>query len=151
MRATMLFMLWCRFVWFGHFPKQIFGHSQEVAFARGEKSIVTDFDKAFWEHVLQKATNKLKGRNRLVFPVIGLAVFIAEGYRAVFEFFDSIVGNGHPIDIRGQIFQCTMAIANRFAVNHPIGFPATRDTSRSDRCDPARESWPESPRNTLRQ
>ena len=119
----MLSKLWYGFHWFGHFSEQIFGHSQEIALARGEKSIVTDFDKAFGEHVLQKAANKLKGWNRLVFPVIGLAVFIAEGYRSVFEFLDSIVGNGHPVDIRGQIFQCTMAIANRFAVNHPIGFP----------------------------
>ena len=37
-------------------------------------------------------------------PLIGVAVFKAEGHLVVFELFDAVVGNRDPVDVRGQVF-----------------------------------------------
>ena len=51
----------------------------------------------------QKAADKLHCRNRLDFALVGVAVFNAESDRTIFELFDAIVGDGHPVDIRCQV------------------------------------------------
>ena len=103
MGANFIFMLLHRYRRFCHFSQQIFCHSKYVTLTGSKKSIVSDFDKTYGNDVLQKASDKLHSRNRLGFPQVGVAVFNAEKDVSVFEFFDAIVGDGHPIKIRSQV------------------------------------------------
>ena len=84
--------------------QEVLGDRQEVFFVGRHKSIIADFDEAFWHDMLQEAVNKIKSRQRCCFPLIGLAVFKPESDLIVFEFFDAVVGNGDSVNVRRQIF-----------------------------------------------
>ena len=57
--------------------QQILQGNQSRAAVGGEETEVTDFDEAFWKHVLEKTLNELFDRERAKFECsgVGLAVF----------------------------------------------------------------------------
>ena len=57
--------------------QQVFGNRQQVFPVRSHKSIITDFDKAFWQHMLQEPMDKIKCWQSGCLPLIGVAVFKA--------------------------------------------------------------------------
>ena len=84
--------------------QQVFGDRQQVSFIGGHKSIIADFDEAFWQYMLQEAVDEIKGGQGCCFPLVGVAVFKAEGDLIIFELFDAVVGDSDSVDIRGQVF-----------------------------------------------
>ena len=53
----------------------------------------------------------------------GLPVLITKGDLAVFKFEDAIVAEGHPKQIRGQIFEPGLSAAGRLRVDDPVLLP----------------------------
>ena len=84
--------------------QQVIGNGQEVFPVRRHKSVIADFDKFFGKHMLKEPMNEIRCRQSGRFPLMRLAVFKTEGHLAVFEFFDSVVGNSHSVEVRGEVF-----------------------------------------------
>jgi hypothetical protein len=59
--------------------------------------------------------------HNMIWPVIGRMVF--EGGPVVFELDETAVADGDPEDVESQVLERSPAIADRFAVNHPLMFP----------------------------
>ena len=84
-----------------------------------------DFLEAFREDVLQEARDEGQGIQRHGLPGL-VAGLIAEGDRAILHAHQAPVGQGHPIDVGGQVLQDGAAIADGLAVHDPICGPGFR-------------------------
>jgi hypothetical protein len=52
-------------------PNRYLATASRFLFGR-HKSIIADFDEAFWQHMLQEAVDKIKSRQGGCFPLIGV-------------------------------------------------------------------------------
>ena len=90
---------------------------------------VTDLHKSAGKHMLQETVNELFSRERAVFELAGLGSSILESDQGRFHaarvhhFGETAIANGHAVDIRSQIFESGLSVANRLAVHHPIFVP----------------------------
>ena len=84
--------------------QQVFGNGQEAFFVWRHKPVIADFDEIFRQYMLQEPMDKIKYGKSVGLPLIGVTVFKAEGHLLVFEFFDAVVCNSDPVDVRGQVF-----------------------------------------------
>ena len=66
---------------------------------------MADSDKALWQAVEQKSSDKLHGADGNRLGAIFLSVFGSKGYPAVFEQLDATVCNGHPVGVACQLFK----------------------------------------------
>src|ERR1700690_2832614 len=79
--------------------------------------------------MLEKTVNELFSRERAVFEFAGLGNPILESDQGRFhvsgvhQFNQTAIANGHAVDIRSQILESGLAVANRLAVHHPILVP----------------------------
>jgi hypothetical protein len=55
--------------------------------------------------MLQETVNERFGSEGTAFLCAGLGIAIAEGDAISFQFEDTIIANGNPEDVRGQILQ----------------------------------------------
>jgi len=78
---------------------------------------------------LQETVNEFFSRERAVFELAGLGSPILESDQGRFHVSgvhhlgETAIANGHAVDIRSQIFESGLSIANRFAVHHPVFVP----------------------------
>ena len=83
--------------------KQVFDNRQQVLFIVGHKSVISDFNQPFWQHMLQEPVDKFKNRQCDGFPLVGRAVFEPEGDVVIFQLFNAVVGDSDSVDIGGQV------------------------------------------------
>ena len=88
------------------------------------QTIVANFVNTGRQHVLQKATDELFGVDRHGFPLSTAGTLISKGDLAVVGREDSTVGDGHTVNVAGEIIEdCGGALNRRFAVNDPVFLP----------------------------
>ena len=79
--------------------------------------------------MLQETVNELFSRERAVFELAGLGSPILESDQGRFHVSgvhhlgETAIANGHAVDIRSQILESGLSVANRLAVHHPIFVP----------------------------
>ena len=74
-----------------------------------EQAIVTDLDEAWWEHVLEEATDELLGGDGATLELISGRLFVRESDLAIMEVAEAVVAEGHAKDVRGEILEGLLA------------------------------------------
>ena len=82
---------------------------EQVTVAGTEQTVVTDFDEAWWEDVLQEAADELRGRHRAVLDLRSGRVFIGESDVTIFELAQAVVAEGDAKDVRSEILEGPLA------------------------------------------
>jgi hypothetical protein len=90
---------------------------------RTEQTVVTDFDEAFGQDVLQEATDKFLGGQGTQFALFAARGGVAKGDFAFGHLDNALVTESHPKDVGSQIFQGRLPITHRLGVHHPIFTP----------------------------
>jgi len=94
------------------------------ATAGGEEAVEADLVEARGEHMLEKATHELQGRECHGLPASLLGVLVAEGYGVVVDGKDAVVGDGNPVDVAGEVHEDLLGALDRgFTVDDPRGMP----------------------------
>ncbi|MEK6283806.1 MAG: hypothetical protein AABN95_25905 [Acidobacteriota bacterium] len=88
-----------------------------------QQAVVTDFNEAWWEHVLEEAADELLGGDGATLELISGGVFVRESDLAIMEVAEAVVTEGHAKDVRGEILEGLGAGAYRFGVDHPVFAP----------------------------
>lgn len=88
-----------------------------------EEAVVADFHEALGEDVLEEAAHELEGREGHGSPSVGVGLFVSEEYGIVVYLEDSVVGDGDPEDIGGEVLEGVSAIAHRLRVDVPGDVP----------------------------
>jgi hypothetical protein len=88
--------------------------------SRAEQAIVTDFDEAVGEHVLEEATNELFGSDGATLKLVSGGLLVSESDLAMMEVAEAIVTEGDAKDVRGEILEGLQAGADRFGMHDPI-------------------------------
>jgi len=86
-----------------------------------EKSEMPDFDKAWWEHMEEKAPDKyhcIQWHNPNTISVLGIAPPKAD--LIVRKANQSAIANGDPMRIVNQVLQHMLGIQRRFDMDHPF-------------------------------
>lgn len=79
--------------------------------------------------MLQETVNELFSGERAEFELMSFGTAILERdlgrfhAASVHQFNETAIANGHAVDIRGQILESGLPIANRLAMHHPIFVP----------------------------
>ena len=98
---------------------------QGLAGAGMQEAAVSDFLKAFGQHMLQEPlqeAHRVQRHGRPGFP----SRRVAEGDGAIFHANESAVRPRHPGDVGCQIFQGGLPVAHRLAVHDPVFAPGLR-------------------------
>ena len=74
-----------------------------------EQTVVTDFDEARRQHVLEEAADELLRRDRALLNLIGGGFFVGESEVAIFQLAQAVVAKGHAKDVRGEILEGLLA------------------------------------------
>lgn len=93
------------------------------------KSVVSDFDEAFWQDVLKEAMNEIEDSESHLPRFAGVGVAIAErdsglvqrGFRIEME--DGGVGESDAVDVAGEVSDGIFAGADIGDMNDPVGGP----------------------------
>src|SRR6266436_4949004 len=88
-----------------------------------EQTVVADFDKAWWEDVLQEAANELCGSDGTVLKLLRGRLFVRESNLALLQFTQAVVTEGDAKDVRSEILESLHATANGLGVDHPVLAP----------------------------
>src|SRR2546422_11363318 len=88
-----------------------------------EQAEVAHFDKAWWEDVLEEATDERFGRHLTGLELVSGRLFIYESDVPIFQLAQTVVANGHAKDVRGEILEGLLARADGFGVDYPIFAP----------------------------
>ena len=91
-----------------------------------EQAVVTDFDEAWWEDVLEEATDELLSGESAVAELVSGGLLVSESDLAMMEVAEAVVTEGHAKDVRGEILESLGARADRFAMDHPVFAPDAR-------------------------
>jgi hypothetical protein len=97
-----------------------------MAVARAEQTVISDFDEAVWEHVLQKPPNELFGGYRTGLALIRGRFLVLKSDFAILQLKDAAVADGHAKDVRGQVSEGRLAPADRLTVHDPVLLPDWR-------------------------
>jgi len=73
---------------------------------------ITHFDKAFWQDVLKKLLEKCQCREGFGTGLVRLPIGVAKGHLIMIHTEEPIVAQGHPEDVRCQVFQGCFTGAN---------------------------------------
>src|SRR6266852_4037857 len=90
---------------------------------RTEQAVVAHFDEAWWEYVLEEATDELCGRHLIGFELVSGRLFIGESDVAVLQLEEAVVADSDAKDVRGEILEGLLARADGFGVDYPIFAP----------------------------
>lgn len=104
------------------FEKQSEG-SQEQALGGAEEAEIADLDEAPGQDVLEEAVDEVIGGEGAEGDLSGSGRAVAKGDLVVFELDQAAVADGDPEDVGSQVLESSAAIADGFAVDHPILFP----------------------------
>ena len=88
-----------------------------------EQTVVTNFDEAWREDVLEEAADELCGAHGAVLQLVSGRVLVSESDLALLQFTQAVVTEGDAKDVRGEILESLCATAHRFGVDHPVFAP----------------------------
>jgi hypothetical protein len=94
-----------------------------MTIARTKQAIVADLSEAWWEDVLEEATDELFGTDGALFELISGGFFVRESDLASLQLAEAVVAEGDAKDVRGEILESFGARAYRLRVDHPIFTP----------------------------
>ena len=97
--------------------------SQLCTLSNTQEAIVAHLDKAFGQDMLQEAMDELLGGQGTGARLARIRSAVAERDLIVLHFQEAAVADGDPKDVRGQIFEGRLAIANGLAMDDPVLFP----------------------------
>ena len=106
--------------------KQLLQGFQLAADRSAKEAVIADLDKGLRENMLKETLKELLNRKRALFELTGIRSAILKGDlrafhgTAVVKSQQTAIADGHTMDIRGQILEGSLTIANRFAVNNPL-------------------------------
>lgn len=88
----------------------------------GQKTIVSDFHKARWQDMAEKAADKLVRREPHNLLLVSIPVVLPlKGDKATINIEDTVVGDGDTVGISAQILHNTGSIPEGWlAVDHPF-------------------------------
>src|SRR6266576_3299585 len=87
------------------------------------QAVATDLDKAFWQDVSEKASDKLFSAKGHSLQLLGTIIPVAEGDLSVLERFDAAVGDRDPKHVAAQIIEGLLSGTGVSAMHHPILLP----------------------------
>jgi len=73
--------------------------------------------------MLQEAVDELFGFQRAAAFLPRIGIPVAKRHAVILQLQDAIIANGHPEDVRGQIFQGAQAGTHVFAMHDPLLLP----------------------------
>lgn len=94
-----------------------------LASRRAPDSVVTHFDAAARQDMLEKTTDELHARQRHVTDLMSLVIAIAESNEASIDGFQTAVGDGDSEDVASEIVQDLFTAAGMLGVNDPVFLP----------------------------
>ena len=74
-----------------------------------EQAVVTDFDEAGWEHVLEEATDELLGGEGAALELVSRRLFVSESELALLQWTEAVVADSDAKDVRGEILKGWLA------------------------------------------
>ena len=89
----------------GRGEQSLSGLLKQLPIGGTEQTVVTDFDEAWGQDVLEEAANELFGGDGAVLNSIGGGLFIRESEVTVFELAETGVADRHAEDVRGEILE----------------------------------------------
>lgn len=103
--------------------------SQLVSNGSAKEAVVADLDKGMREDMLEETLEKLLDRKRTLFELTAIGSTILKGDLGTFHTAAMIkrkqaaVADGHAMNIRSQILECDLPIANGLAMHDPLLHP----------------------------
>jgi hypothetical protein len=91
-----------------------------------EEAVVAQLGEAVGQDMLKEAADELRGRQGDDLLGFGVSVLISKSDLGMVKFEDAIVAEGHPKEIRRQIFEHGLSAAGRFTVHDPVLLPGLR-------------------------
>jgi len=76
---------------------------------RAEDSVVTDFDRAAWKHVLEESRDEFDSGQSDTANFLRAVIAVAESDHAVVDGFKPAVGDGDPEDVASEIVEDLIA------------------------------------------
>ena len=90
---------------------------------RAEDSVVTDFDRAAWKHVLEESHNEFDSRQSDMANFLRAVIAVAESDDTVVDGFKPAVGDGDPEDVASEIVEDLIAASGMLGMNDPVFLP----------------------------
>jgi len=90
---------------------------------RAEDSVVTDFDRAAWKHVLEESPDEFDSGQSDLPHLLGTVIAIAETDHAVVDGLKPSVGNGDPEQVASEVVENLIAAAGVLGMNNPSFLP----------------------------
>jgi hypothetical protein len=97
--------------------------AEERTLGRTKQAKIAHFDKAFWQHVLEKLLEKRWRREGFGTSLVRLPVGVTKGHLIVLHAQEPIVTQCHPEDVRRQVFQGGFTGANWATIDDPWALP----------------------------
>jgi len=89
-------------LWFsGGGREQVSGFLKQMPMSGAEQAVVTDLDEAWWEDVLEEATDERLGGEGAMLEMVSGRLFVSESNVAIFQLAEAVVTEGHAKDVRG--------------------------------------------------
>ena len=88
------------------------------------EAVVPYLHEARGQNMLEKAPDELEDIEGDLAVAIAAFLAIEEGDSSIFDNHDSGIGDGHPEDIGGEVFQSCLAVAYGLTVDVPGDLPA---------------------------
>lgn len=98
--------------------QQVFQGSQSLAAVVGQEAKIADFDKAFWQHVLEEALDEVLNGEGAKFELAGIGLAVLESdlrfLQAVLvnEANQTAVADSDAVDVRRKIFESRLPITH---------------------------------------
>ena len=89
---------------------------------RAEDSVVTDFDRAAWKHVLKESRDEFDSRQSDTTNFLRAVIAVAELDHAVVDGFKPAVGDGDSEDVASEVVEHLVAASGVLGLNDPVLF-----------------------------
>jgi len=85
--------------------EQLPGLGEQVTVVGAEQAVVTDFDEAWREDVLEEATDELSRGHRAVLELLGGGFLVRESDVPIFQLAQAVIADRDAKDVRGEILE----------------------------------------------
>ncbi len=111
--------------------EQLSGLLQQLPLGGAEQAVVTDFDEAWRQDVLQETMDELLGGDGAVLELVSGGLLVGESDLAIFQLTQAVVADSDAEDIRSEILESLFAGTDGLGMDHPWFAPdAGRDLSK---------------------
>ena len=98
--------------------------ASQLGFRRGaEDSVVTDFDRAAWKHVLEESPDEFDSWQSDAANFLRAVIAVSKSDDAVVDGFQTAVGDGDPEDVASKVVEHLIATAGMLGMNDPVFLP----------------------------